>query len=357
MSSEDRDLELAILTRRLLSAEGYYTELKVPVFLQFYGSTFRRSTATDVDVLGIRFDLDMTPTVAVVEAKSGEDKALEELLKLRAVAEYVRAARMYFVKTRVHGNAREVGRSLGIVSASKGELTQMLRGLGIDDGDPYEEERKSFTQQKEWLASMRRIRGMRHLANYIEAEAWSRSYWENVHNLMYFISGFLEHSRGKPPIWAEFVVLRAVAALSVSVLHLCRQIMLSSLADVSGGVGTFVFGGAAARRQRERLRDEILKILPSLDGMTIPIEPQFLDGLKELVAYLLLSPVASTKTPLVFQEAIDIVAVGGGRFDATKWSGGHDPVSIKLAKDILQFAVGGFGVTGPIENLSAFLAL
>ena len=79
--------------------------------------------------------------------------------------------------------------------------------------------------------------------------------------------------------------------------------------------------------------------------------------MKELVAYLLLSPQASANTPLVFQEAVDIVAITGGKFESTRWSGGHDPVSVKLAKDILQFALRGFGMARPIENLSAFLTL
>ena len=98
MSSEDKDLELTLLARRFFKSLGFYTELKVPMFIPIYREAFKRSPASDVDVLGIRFDPDFEPFIAVAEAKSSDERALEELLKVRAVAEYIKANKRFLVK-------------------------------------------------------------------------------------------------------------------------------------------------------------------------------------------------------------------------------------------------------------------
>lgn len=359
MSSEDRDLELAILARRLLHAQGYYTELKVPIFLPMYTPTFKLGSASDVDVLGVRFDPDLAPSIAIAEAKSGEEKALEELLKLRAAATYIQATKMYFVKTRIHGNAREIGRQLGIASLNKAEVLQILNGLGVDNKDASPTELASYKQQKGWLATMRKTRASQRIANYLESDFWSRTYWENIHNLIYLLKEFVDRNQASPPDWAEFVILRTVSILSISILHLSRQIVMTSFGDIQGGVSTFIWGGASARRQKERLRDEIMKAIPAQGGrLSIPSEPPFLNDLKELVAYLLISPCQAAKIPLIFQEALEVVSITGGKFVATMQPLTADPVSLKLAKDTLQFAVKSSGMTKPIGSLPhEFIAL
>ena len=357
MSSENKDLALTILARRFFQAMGFCTELKVPVFIPIYGTVYKRSPASDVDVLGIRFDPDFEPCIAIGEAKTGEEKALEELLKVRAVAEYLKAKKRFLIKSRVHQNAREIGRNLGVVCLDESELVQVLKNLAVNDGAPSAEELLNYRQQQAWLLSMRRQKQSQPLANYLESEVWSRRYWENLHNLIYMLRFFLKTSKAKPQPFVEFAIFRATGVISISILYLCRQIITSSLSKLERGVELYVFGGPAARRQRERLRDEIQRVVPSLKGFNIAMEPPFLTDLKEIVAYFTISPREAVLTPQVFSEAVGIIAVTGGNFDPTKWSGGHNPVALKLAKDVLQFVLKSCGQIGSCKSLADFLAL
>jgi hypothetical protein len=327
------------------------------VFLALYGRDFKRSPASDIDVLGVRFDPDFAVTIAVGESKSGEDKALEELLKLRAIAHYIHATKMYFVKSKIHANAREIGRQFEVVSLDAVELLQMLKSLLANDAKPSDVELLSYRQQKEWLYAMRKAKQTQLLANYIESDAWVRAYWENVHNLIFFLTTLFGSGTKHSPPWTNFALFKVTSLLSISIMHLCRQIVLNSVSHVERGVEIFIFGGPGQRRQRERLRDEILKVIPTLNGLGIPIEPPFINDLKELVAYLLMSPSEAAYVPLVFQEAIDIVATKDGIFDTSKWSGMHSPITLKLSQDVLQFTAKSCGISKSTPALSAFLEL
>ena len=140
MSYEDRDLDLSLLTRRFFDSMGYYTELKVPIFIPIYGKAFKRSSASDVDILGIKYDPDFEPSIAIAEAKSTEANALEELLKVRSVAEYMKSNKRFLIKSRIHENAREIGRHLEVVCLDEAELVQMLKRLAVNDNPPSTEE-------------------------------------------------------------------------------------------------------------------------------------------------------------------------------------------------------------------------
>jgi hypothetical protein len=357
MSSEDRDLELTVLTRRMFKSMGFYAELKVPLFVPTYAKVFKRSPSSDADVLGIRFDIDFQPSVAIAEAKSGEEKALDQLLKLSAVAGYLKTAKKFLIKSQIHENAREVGRQLGVVCLSESELAQILKNLTMDTNPPSSEELVYYRQQKAWLLSMRKQDSSRRLANYLESEVWSRPYWENLNNVVYMLKNFLKGNDNNPPVYIDFVIFRAIQALTIAILYFCRQIMTSSVSDVGRGVELFILGGPGARRQRERLRDEIQRIAPSLKGLNIPIESPFLSDLKEVVAYFILSPRAAVLTLQVFDDALEVVTANGGKFEAVKWPSGHSSVSMKLAKDVLQFALKSCGYVGQSKSFSEFLAL
>jgi len=251
MLSEDKDLELTILTRRMLKSMGFYAELKVPLFVPIYAKLFKRSPSSDADVLGIRFDTDFQPSVAIAEAKSGEEKALDQLLKLSAVADYLKTNKKFLIKSQIHENAREVGRQLGVVCLSESELTQILQNLAMDTSRPSSEELVYYRQQKAWFLSMRKQDGSKHLANYIESEVWLRPYWENLNNVIYLVQNFLKSYGSSLPVYTDFVIFRAIQSLTISILYFCRQIMTGFVSDVGRDVELFILGGPNARQQRE----------------------------------------------------------------------------------------------------------
>ena len=77
ISLKDKDLPLALVGKRLLQAMGYLVDLKVPYYAHSYGRQYKRTDITDIDLLGIKFDLDFASRTAVGECKSTEAVAVK----------------------------------------------------------------------------------------------------------------------------------------------------------------------------------------------------------------------------------------------------------------------------------------
>lgn len=105
------------------------------------------------------------------------------------------------------------------------------------------------------------------------------------------------------------------------------------------------------------MRDELQKVSPALKGFDIPVEPAFLSDLKEIIAYFVMSPCEAVLSPQVFEEVLGLIAIGSGNLDYSKWSGKHNSVTMKLAKDLLQFVSKSCAMTQPSKTISEFLSL
>ena len=278
-------------------------------------------------------------------------------MKTQAVGEYIKADKRFLVKSKIHENAREIGRRLAVVCLDDVEIRQMLRRLGADDKTPGPDEFLSYSRQKTWLTDLRKDKSTQSLANYMDSESWARPYWENINNLLYLLKKTLNNDKIETQLPTDFIIFKASSLLTLSILLLCRQIITASASNTERGVELFIFGGPAERRQRERLRNEVQALAPSLKGLSIAIEPPFLNDLKELVAYLMMSPKEATLTPQVFGEVVEILAKKNGVFEVKDWSGIHKPVTMKLAKDILEFIVKSCVFNFPSKPVTNFLSL
>jgi len=349
--SSDKDLPQSLLLTCLLRGLGYFVEVKVPLFVPSYEKEYRRVPASDIDVLGIRFDPTFARHIAVGECKSGEHEALSEILKLEGIRSFLGAEKAYFVKERIHANAREVGRRLGIACFETGLLAEFAARLGLDVGEEVAREGYYLEARR---AIEAKLGNHNSALSYAETEFWSREYWENIHNLIFLARGALAAGEAPLPKELQFLALRVSALLSVAVLTMCGAIMVSGIGDLGRAVELFLFGGPRERRQRERLLDELRKAAPRTRALPRDVNPPFTSDLTELVGYLLLSPREASTTPTVFGSLLRAAALDD--FGAMRLAG-YDEVALKLAKDVCHFVVASAGLAKPSAYLPDIFAL
>jgi hypothetical protein len=330
---------------------GYFVEIKVPLFVPSYIEKYRRIPASDVDVLGVRFDPAFAREVAVAECKSGEHEALEEVLKLQGIRDFLQAKAAYLVKERVHPNAREVGRKLGIDCFESGHLVEFATRLGLQVEQEVERE-------GQYIEARHTIEGKADkaatLLSYAASEFWSREYWENISNIIYLARPAIAGREPPLPKELEFLILRTASLVCIATLTMCGTILNSGVEDVRRAVEIFLFGGPQARRQQERLLDELRKAAPRSGALPRDVNPPFTSDLAELVAYLLLSPREASMTPTVFASLLRAVAVDDL---ASIRRAGYNEVALKLTKDVCHFVLASVGVAKPTVYLPDIFAL
>lgn len=351
MSSSDRDFSQAVLLASVLQRLGYYVDIKVPLHVASYVEKYQRIPASDIDVLGIHFDADFAHHLVVGECKSGESDALEELLKLEGVRGVVGAYKAYFVKTRIHSNAREVGRRLRVTCFETEQLTNYAAALGLDEARDISGAAAYYSARSTLERELRKRAKVLHFAT---TDYWTRDYWENIHNLLYLLRPALAEVSAPMSQEAAFVTVRIASALGIAILKMCRDIFTSGIADLNRAVEIFLFGGPQERRRQERLADELKKAAPRSRAIPKDLNPPFTGDLVELVAYLLLSPADAVSTPAVFESSLRAVVNGG--FNGALFER-HDDTAKKLMKDICQFTLSAAGIERPHTYLPELFAI
>jgi len=103
LKSTDEDLPLKLRTSQLFRQLGFLPEIAAQITARSYQEKYAREQLSDYDVLGIKFEPDLQIRRIAAECKSGDRKALEELLKLKGIVAAFGIERGYFIKRKYTG--------------------------------------------------------------------------------------------------------------------------------------------------------------------------------------------------------------------------------------------------------------
>lgn len=355
-NQSNKDLGLKLITSRIFKGFGYATWVEVDYFVHTYGKTYSRPEVTDLDVVGIAFDGDLTMRAIVAECKSPEQGAAEDLLKLLGALNLLRASRGYLVKERIADNAREVASRNGVSCLDHEEALRLLNSLEPDAKTKLEGERQGYEAWTAVINNLRNDQSLSSVLRYLRRDFWIYKAWQNLHNLLYLSQNVLLPHLNPENENHRALILEFCRLFNISVLILCNSVLTSRLGQIEREVEVQAFGGPKARRDRERLYDEITRALPKRNTIPNPLDSRYLSQLKEVVTYYLMSPLAASKTPMALQQALFQNYLGVNNMYYGTLNTEFSEVTIKLAKDSSELLVGDDSGKGK-EFLSQLLAI
>ena len=92
----------------------------------------RRTSLTDLDVLGISFDKLFTPHRVVGDCKTGKNVSdANRLFWLRGVMDYFGANQAYFIRPRIDNHARAIAPKMGLRVLDEADLTAIEKALDV----------------------------------------------------------------------------------------------------------------------------------------------------------------------------------------------------------------------------------
>jgi len=346
--SGDRDEPFKLLAGSLLRRMGYVTRVNVPLDIDVYAERYKRGQATDLDVLAVRFDGDLHEHRIVVECKSGAGRAMEEMLKLTATVRFFDAERGWLIKKQIADNARQSAQRLGVRPLDDAELRLLLAGHDLDADYEGGVERRLLGRELAMLDALEGQDGFARLTKYCASDVWLREHWESVHNLVYLLERRASNGLDLARDDHRFIVFRAATLVHLSLLRLASDIVGWSASKVERGVQLYLYGGPAARRDRERLADQIRQLVDSPDSDD-PLDPPWIGDLVEVVAALIRNSGRAGDSARCLQDAerrYFLDADGEVPAPADVW----DDVTMKLAKDAIRFTCKASGVNTSVAR-------
>lgn len=347
MATNDKDLELKLRISALWRRMAYVVFQEVDLCTFSYRPKYTRKQITDFDVLGIRFDHDFAAHITVAECKSGDDQAMNYLLKLNGVRNFFKAEKGYLVQARIDSNAREVGRETGIWCLDEGNLNQLLAGCGIEEKH-LQAERTAYATKAAALEIQKRV--FPKTVEYLKYDFWTLPDHRNVVNLLRVFGKMakLDASKKEHRLLAKQMAVNLGYAIS----QITADIIRFDISNVPQGVLNRIFGGARERRDREALFDTISKIVPS---EKLNVTPEFYPQLAELVQRFAnaakdASQVINCLDHLVREELTGDFTAAWGTAEQV-----YGSRVLKLARDVYYFINRTSGVPLEIFGMEASL--
>ena len=333
----DLDLPLKLQTAAALAANGYFCRINVNLSAT---NDKGLSDVTDVDVLGVRYDVAFTPTSMAVSAKSGEARSLSparEIFYLRGVLEYLEATSGVLLLSRrtVAGHLKDLGRQLRILVLSEQEVDEWASGLtkGIDAPGYFDQQ--LYSKYVDAISQ----ESAESLGRYLQTEYWFFRDFRNLQNVLAHYKKIAPNINGQKP-WHATLSLNTAAHLCLTVFDLCRTLRFLGLNAVEEKTATYLFGGVTSFKARRDLYTKVEQLLSSTGTLVPggpglpPLEPAYTAALAELAVRFVQRPSSAIRIPVVLQDALwrSLGAKGATVDESTTHLAAE-----KLAQDLLDF--------------------
>lgn len=341
MKSDAKDLGLKLGLNSILRVSGHVLFNEIDLCTYSYQPKYARRQITDLDVVGFRWEPDLSLSVAVAECKGIEEKAMESLLKLQGTMRLFGASKGYFVQKRIDVNARELGRELGIYCLDEGNLGELITSVGVNREEYRRYEQGIYATKGSTLRDTKGEFGK--AVDYTKYDFWTLPDHRNIINLMKILG--LSAKKFKADNKSHRILaLELCLLLTVAMLRLTGSILRLNCSNVPDGVKTLLLGGTRERRDREALFDEVRKVVR--DEKVTPY-PGYLAALTELLFRFSKALRYSYDVARCMEFFVGRACLGDNK-GVTNVIKPFDDVTVKLTRDILYFVCEHAGLDKPI---------
>lgn len=350
----DQDLPIKLRMMRLLWHLGYFVRHDVSIERMFEADR-RGQTYTDIDVLGIRLDPELTNRVVVVDCKSGATaKTVERLFWLSGVMQYWGAHGGFFVRTQMMTTKySELASQLNITPVSLDQLNELEHAYRIEDA-PFIGPFNKGLLDKGFAAFAALHESQAPVQNYILVKYWRDSIQQRITSLMTAL-GLVQHDETLEDGKKLFITAYTLSLLSLAIVQFSEPILTIAPRDKELQIRDRLLGGTEETLQRKQLMESFYDFMVgeikvrydkrypiSKKEFMSQFYPPYTKYFVDLVERVCLAPTQFTLVPQILDLVAYEGALGSRPVDPFKVASISRGVQVaetfKAAKDIITFA-------------------
>lgn len=286
-NSHNKDHNLKLLCKMLFTELGYTSHYEVKLRTKSYMQSLKVHDISDIDVYGCNFLPDMTFQSLGAECKSGETGALEELYKFTGVMHYFGLDRGYFIKTKIHQNARQVAAKKNVSCYTEAELRKLLLGFNINIEKQMKIENARYRKLYTAIKTQKNVNDK--IVDYITFDYWNKENWRNIHNIIHLLNN--QKYRELFPetnILQKMFYYYVLELFAISVLKNIGEAMIISLSDINNALRVSLYGGADALSEKQKIYDLVSQAIgenksfaPAWENDFVNLSSRFSDYTKD----------------------------------------------------------------------------
>lgn len=355
----DKDADLKLRVARYFWSLGYICPMEVALSgTEIREGALKRYDITDVDVVGIKFENDLTWHTAIADCKSGRISTMTRLFWLRGVMEFFGASRGYLAMPKIGRAARELALRMSVSLLDSDNLKKFEADKGLVNNEDCGFSLAAY-DKRQALWGLQLAKGekpsdeqlkLHRLYQFLAYRYWFHDEYLNVQQTVTaFTDAHAVLNNATAPERAKAVAYVGLTAFSIALLKMCGSVISTKSEEIHNEVRRYIFGGAANALERHRL----MHLLSGISKQTMPLEPPYYDELLELSNRLIKYSQFAKDVPryvdLVFRQNvlcandIQLEDLLGQRYEVD---------TLKLAKDVAEFLCKASGLNkGHFEAL------
>ncbi len=344
-AKRDKDADLKLRVARYLWSLGYVCPTEVAMSgREIIQGEAKRYDLTDLDVVGIKFENDLSWQTVIGDCKSGaRPSPVARLFWLRGVMDFFGAQRGYLAMPSIGRESREVALRLGIslldddnLAAYEAEKHLLAQDLRLFSMEGYDRKRQlwGLNLPKDATPTADEERLLR-VYQFLSYRYW---FQEEYLNVQHTVTVFADAADllGKHPDQrrARLVAYRGLTLLAISLLKMCGSVMATKRTELHNEVRRYIFGGASNAIERHKL----MKLLATISQKPVSLEPAYYDALLELANRLVTYSEYAKNIPRYIELILSETVVSERAEPLEKLIGSDFEVdTLKLAKDVADF--------------------
>lgn len=294
-NDQNKDIHLKLKFRKILFSQGYWSPVEVELSqFEDSGTSLKRKSLTDLDVLGFRFDRFFLAHTIVGDCKTGKNVSdVQRLFWLKGVKDYFGADQAYLIHSTIGNHARGIAPKLGLRVLDDKALSELEKILDIHNY-PLPLDDISMHENIENLWGVKVKKGekpnkdqllLKKVYTFLSYFYW---YVEPHRNIFRIINSFSEVAHLLDESIPEHVLLAYVGLerFTHSLLRASMEIMSQGGINIQRDFRHYLYGGPLSLREKE----EFFKLLRSLTDSDQQLDPHYYNDVVELLGRMIINP-------------------------------------------------------------------
>lgn len=305
---QDKDLSLKLRFRRILFIQGYWTPIEIELSqYENLGTTLKRRSLTDLDVLGIKYDILFTPSYVVGDCKSGKNVSdVNRLFWLMGVKKYFGADQAYLIHSNIESHARGIAPKLGLRVLDEEALSILENSISVKTLNlPIADTSIQVNLQKLWGINVPKGTKptnqqllLKEVYSYLSYSYWYLEKFRNLFNLLEYFKKIASILTENDPS-NLLLAYSGLERFTHSLLETASYVSSQGATNIPRDVKNYLFGGVLALREKENF----FRLLRNLTKSNEQLEPAYFQEVIELLGRIIRNPYGAVDI-LRFLEAV-----------------------------------------------------
>lgn len=209
---------------RLVFHNNYFARRSIPLRNYFYPDAL---DITDIDVLGIRYNMDFTATKIVADCKSGlssrssDNKPANRILWVSGLKKFLNCDIAYFYKPNINQIMKDFALKNEVIPIDDTKLDELERKTGIKDVWHGSYDINIYDIISRYYMQIKKIKDLKNLYWFLRIEFWTLPCNLQIKRCINYIERFFKkHNLTK---YEEYLLIELYILSSVALLNICKD--------------------------------------------------------------------------------------------------------------------------------------